>query len=63
MDKKPKAGRAPRKAKQKLEDKEQSARFIKTARELCADESGSKFEVAIERIFPSQPKRQNSSKN
>ncbi len=44
MDKKPKAGDASRKAKkQKIEDKEQSERFIETAREIAVDENPSKL--------------------
>jgi hypothetical protein len=52
VDKKPKASRAPRKAaKQKLEDKEQSAQFIQTARELEVDESGHSFERVARAII------------
>jgi hypothetical protein len=36
-----------KKAKPKLIDKEQSERFIETARELGVDESGQQFESAI----------------
>ena len=52
MDKKPKARGAPRKTRQpKLEDKEQSERFIKIAREIGVDESGKPFNEAIRSIF------------
>ncbi|WP_442754692.1 hypothetical protein ACNHKD_08925 [Methylocystis sp. JAN1] len=52
MGKKPKAGGAPRKPKEpKLEDKEQSERFIQTARELGADEDQCAFEAAFEKII------------
>ena len=46
-----KAG-APKKAKPKpkLTDKEQSERFIETARELGVDESGEQFEKALRKI-------------
>ncbi len=66
MGKKPKAGSAPRKAKeQKLEDGEQSERFIQTARELgIGDDCEGRFESAFKAIArdeglpPSQkPKR------
>jgi hypothetical protein len=39
-----------KKAKPKLTDKEQSERFIETARELGVDESGKAFERAVHRI-------------
>jgi hypothetical protein len=45
-----------KKAKPKLTDKEQSERFIETARELGADESGKGFERAVEKILI-EPKR------
>lgn len=52
MGKKPKAGGAPRKRReQKLEDREQSERFIATAQELGADESGACFENAARKII------------
>ncbi len=54
MGKKPKAGGAPRKAQEpKLEDKEQSERFIQAARELGADETGATFEKAFPMIVKS----------
>jgi hypothetical protein len=39
-----------KKAKPKLSDKEQSERFIETARKLGVDESGREFESTIEKI-------------
>jgi len=47
-----KAG-APKKAKPKpkLTDKEQSERFIETARKLGVDESGDKFERTLDKII------------
>lgn len=38
------------KAKPKLEDKEQSRRFIETARKLEADESGKSFERVFDKV-------------
>jgi hypothetical protein len=47
-----------KKAKPKLTDKEQSERFIETARELGADESVEAFERAFAQIVPpTTPKR------
>lgn len=45
---------APKRAKPKpkLTDKEQSERFIETARELGVDESGTAFDEAMEKIVP-----------
>ena len=40
-----------KKAKPKLTDKEQSERFIKTARGLGVDESGKSFEGAFKKIM------------
>ena len=47
-----KAGERPKKkkAKPKLTDKEQSERFIETARELGVDEGGREFERAFKQI-------------
>lgn len=60
MGKKPKAGGAPRKAKkQKLEDKEQSERFVQMARALDADETGKKFESTVRRMLGHQTKSAN----
>ena len=36
----------------KKDDEEQSARFIETARRLGVDETGEKFERAMEKILP-----------
>jgi hypothetical protein len=58
-----KAG-APKKAKPKpkLTDKEQSERFIETARKLRVDESGKEFEKVFESISkPGVIPRQNRS--
>jgi hypothetical protein len=48
-----KAG-VPKKAKPKpnLTDKKQSERFIETARELGADESGGRFDSAFRKLVP-----------
>lgn len=49
-----KAGAKPKrkaKPKTKLSDKEQSRRFIETARELGVDESGKAFEKAVDKII------------
>jgi hypothetical protein len=40
-----------KKAKPKLTDKEQSERFKRTARELGVDESGERFERAIDGVL------------
>ena len=50
-----KAG-APKKAKPKpkLTDKEQSERFIETARELDVDESGERFHMVVEKLLPAK---------
>ena len=44
----------PKTTKPKEDDKEQSARFITTARELAVDESGEQFEEAGRRILKSK---------
>lgn len=50
---KPKDGKKPAGKKgKKLSQKEQSERFIETARELGVDESGKSFEELAKRIFP-----------
>jgi hypothetical protein len=41
-----------KKAKPKMTDKEQSERFKQTARDLGADQTGSLFEKAVEKILP-----------
>lgn len=53
-----KAGAAKKKkAKPKLTDKEQSERFIETARELGVDEGGDKFKRTFEKIVPVKIRR------
>lgn len=56
MDTKPKATKVPRKkaAKTAETQKEQSARFIKAAREAGIDETGNTFERAMSRLAGSQ---------
>lgn len=53
-----KAAGPPKKAKPKpkLTDKEQSERFIETARSLGVDESGKEFERALKKIVPQRGK-------
>jgi hypothetical protein len=47
-----KAGTPKRaKPKPKLTDKEQSERFLETAREIGVDESGEKFERTVRKII------------
>jgi hypothetical protein len=60
MDKKPKAGGASRKAKEpKLEDREQSERFIETARKIASDvESLEAFDAAIDAIIKTTAPKQ-----
>lgn len=53
MAEKPKAVRA--KAKETQE--EQSARFIKTARELDVDETGTRFDEALKKLVPHKSRR------
>lgn len=43
-----------RKRKPKLEDKEQSRRFVETARKLEADESGKAFEREFRKVVPAK---------
>lgn len=50
-------GRTGSRKAQATEDKEQSARFIKTARELRVDESGATFDSAVMAILPKQPSK------
>jgi hypothetical protein len=46
----------PKTTKPKEDDKEQSARFIATARELNVDETDKKFEKAVAKIIrPTKP--------
>jgi hypothetical protein len=42
----------PKTTRPKEDDKEQSARFIATARELEVDESGKEFQKAFAKIVP-----------
>ena len=48
--------------KKKIEhdDEEQSRRFVETAKELGADESGEAFERALSSISPAQPEASRS---
>lgn len=48
----PKARTKSPKARGTDKDKEQSARFIETARELGVDESGEQFDRAIRAVIP-----------
>jgi hypothetical protein len=48
----PKSAKPRPKAKPKLTDKEQSERFIETARQLGVDETGTDFEKALDQIIP-----------
>ena len=45
-------GRVKRKVERPPDDKEQSARFVETARKLESDESGKEFERALKIIRP-----------
>ena len=53
---------SPKKRKQKakpnLTNKKQSERFIETAREVEADESGKTFEAVFRKIAPNRDKQQ-----
>jgi hypothetical protein len=42
------------KPKPRLTDKEQSERFKETARKLGADETGSQFDAALDKLLPSK---------
>lgn len=42
----------PKNPSRKLTQKEQSERFIATARELEADEEGGEFERALDKVLP-----------
>jgi len=58
MRKKPKARNPAGKAKKPKEtQKEQSARFVETARSIGVDESGREFENALARLVPRRPAR------
>lgn len=52
MAEKPKARKAPAKADAASKQKEQSARFIKAAREIGVDETGKEFERALKKVIP-----------
>ncbi len=60
MAQKPKARSAKKKAvpKKKAQDEKQFERFVKTARELDADETDSKFDEAIKKLLPAKVIRQ-----
>ena len=45
---------SPRKKGRKSTDKEQSERFIETARRLQADETGQPFEAAFKKLVPAK---------
>lgn len=49
------------KTKSKVADKGQSKRFIETARQLNADESGLKFEYVFNTVVPAKRVLQNGS--
>lgn len=58
---KPKAGASKKKAGKPAipkEQKEQSERFIETARELGVDESGKKFERAFNKVLRTRARSQ-----
>lgn len=52
MSQKPKARGSPKKIERPKDQKEQSARFLETARKIEVDETGSEFERALEKILP-----------
>ena len=55
MGQRPKA--KPKRKSPRNTDKEQSERFIETARKLGVDESGDSFENAIKRVVPRREPR------
>ena len=55
MGGKPEAEKAKKPSRRKMTPEEQSALFIKTARELGVDETGGEFERAFEKIARSRP--------
>ena len=55
MAQRPKA--KPKRKDQKSTDKEQSERFIETARMLGVNENGKEFEKAIKRVLPRREPR------
>ncbi len=50
------------KRKRDPDDKMQSARFVETARQLGADESGKEFERALKKVVPIKAPRPKSQK-
>jgi hypothetical protein len=60
MAEKPKARKAPAKTDAASKQKEQSARFIKAAREIGVDESGKEFEKALGRALRPKPSKNHS---
>lgn len=52
----PDTGQKPKKPSRKLSQKEQSERFIATARELEVNESGDAFEKAVGVVLPQMRK-------
>lgn len=52
MAQKPKARKVAKKSSDAEKQKEQSARFIKAAREHGVDENGEEFERALDKIAP-----------
>jgi hypothetical protein len=49
------------KAKNSITEEERSRRFIETARELGADETGKKFERAFKKIVRPKPQKKGST--
>lgn len=47
----------------KADDKEQSERFIETAREIEADESGDEFERALDLLLPTKAVKRRTSRS
>lgn len=52
-----------RKRKLKLEDKEQSRRFVETARKLEADDDRNLFEKACTSVMPKRSHKNHKAKN
>lgn len=52
MKTKPKPNPTPKRTTSKPDDPEQSKRFVETAREIEADETGEAFRRALEKIVP-----------
>lgn len=51
------------KTKPKPDDKEQSSRFVETAKSLGVDESGKNFDRAMNLVAPSESKREPKKKS